>query len=203
MRRPILNYLRGRELVYDPFLGSGTTLAAAQLTERVCYGLLTESKTRAGSPVTRNASPHPRDRAQRCAERSDEEGRFQDRRLSAPRSHGKRASSTTMLSAVVPRDAARGAMAGGGVTPSARRARWLRPYALPPRAPRRRSCSGDLLNKIYGYWVMVSPDTTFISSGGGDTASQKCGLGADFRDQKAMRASNEASGAKGAKSRPP
>jgi DNA modification methylase len=26
-------------LVYDPFLGSGTTLAAAHLTERVCYGL--------------------------------------------------------------------------------------------------------------------------------------------------------------------
>jgi DNA modification methylase len=24
--------------VYDPFLGSGTTLAAAELTERVCYG---------------------------------------------------------------------------------------------------------------------------------------------------------------------
>jgi DNA modification methylase len=39
MRRPILNHLRRGELVYDPFLGSGTTLAAAQLTERVCYGL--------------------------------------------------------------------------------------------------------------------------------------------------------------------
>jgi DNA modification methylase len=25
--------------VYDPFLGSGTTLAATELTERVCYGL--------------------------------------------------------------------------------------------------------------------------------------------------------------------
>ena len=38
MRRPILNHLRRGELVYDPFLGSGTTLAAAELTERVCYG---------------------------------------------------------------------------------------------------------------------------------------------------------------------
>ena len=26
-------------LVYDPFLGSGTTLIAAQMTERICYGL--------------------------------------------------------------------------------------------------------------------------------------------------------------------
>ena len=39
MRRPILNHLRRGELVYDPFLGSGTTLAAAELNERVCYGL--------------------------------------------------------------------------------------------------------------------------------------------------------------------
>src|SRR5271168_5238898 len=38
MRRPILNHLRRGELVYDPFLGSGTTLAAAEITERVCYG---------------------------------------------------------------------------------------------------------------------------------------------------------------------
>ena len=29
MRRPILNHLRRGELVYDPFLGSGTTLSAA------------------------------------------------------------------------------------------------------------------------------------------------------------------------------
>jgi DNA modification methylase len=39
MRRPILNHtLRGEE-VYDPFLGSGSTLIAAQSVERVCYGL--------------------------------------------------------------------------------------------------------------------------------------------------------------------
>jgi DNA modification methylase len=39
MRKPILNHARSGELVYDPFLGSGTTLAAAELTGRVCYGL--------------------------------------------------------------------------------------------------------------------------------------------------------------------
>jgi DNA modification methylase len=38
MRRPILNHTKRGELVYEPFLGSGTTLAAAELTERVCLG---------------------------------------------------------------------------------------------------------------------------------------------------------------------
>jgi len=44
MRRPILNHLRRGELVYDPFLGSGTTLAAAELNERVCYGMELDPK---------------------------------------------------------------------------------------------------------------------------------------------------------------
>jgi len=44
MRRPILNHLRRGELVYDPFLGSGTTLAAAELIERICYGLELDPK---------------------------------------------------------------------------------------------------------------------------------------------------------------
>jgi len=44
MRKPILNHLRRGELVYDPFLGSGTTLAAAELTNRVCFGLELDPK---------------------------------------------------------------------------------------------------------------------------------------------------------------
>ena len=44
MRRPILNHLRRGELVYEPFLGSGTTLAAADLTQRVCYGMELDPK---------------------------------------------------------------------------------------------------------------------------------------------------------------
>lgn len=44
MRRPILNHTRRGELVYEPFLGSGTTLAAAETCERVCYGLELDPK---------------------------------------------------------------------------------------------------------------------------------------------------------------
>ena len=44
MRRPILNHLKRGELVFDPFLGSGTTLTAAELTERVCLGLELDAK---------------------------------------------------------------------------------------------------------------------------------------------------------------
>jgi DNA modification methylase len=39
MQRPIRNHTRRGELVYDPFLGSGTTLAAAEQTGRICHGL--------------------------------------------------------------------------------------------------------------------------------------------------------------------
>lgn len=39
MRRPILNHTVKGDAVYDPFLGSGTTLVAAESTERICYGL--------------------------------------------------------------------------------------------------------------------------------------------------------------------
>jgi DNA modification methylase len=39
MRRPILNNTRQKDIIYDPFLGSGTTLIAAHLTDRVCFGL--------------------------------------------------------------------------------------------------------------------------------------------------------------------
>jgi DNA modification methylase len=44
MRRPILNHLKRGGLVYDPFLGSGTTLAAAEITERVCVGIELDPK---------------------------------------------------------------------------------------------------------------------------------------------------------------
>ena len=44
MRRPILNHTKCGELVYDPFLGSGTTLAAAELTERLCWGMELDPK---------------------------------------------------------------------------------------------------------------------------------------------------------------
>jgi DNA modification methylase len=39
MRRPIVNNSAPGEAVYDPFLGSGTTLIAAELTGRVCVAL--------------------------------------------------------------------------------------------------------------------------------------------------------------------
>src|SRR5580693_5301349 len=44
MRRPILNHTKSGQSVYDPFLGSGTTLAAAELTGRICYGLEIDPK---------------------------------------------------------------------------------------------------------------------------------------------------------------
>jgi DNA modification methylase len=44
MRRPILNHTAPGEAVYDPFLGSGTTLVAAELTNRVCYGIELDPK---------------------------------------------------------------------------------------------------------------------------------------------------------------
>ena len=44
MRRPILNHTKRGELVYEPFLGSGTTLAAAEVTERVCCGIELDPK---------------------------------------------------------------------------------------------------------------------------------------------------------------
>ena len=39
MRRPIVNHTKRSDVIYDPFLGSGTTMMAAELTERVCFGL--------------------------------------------------------------------------------------------------------------------------------------------------------------------
>jgi DNA modification methylase len=44
MRKAILNHTKPGEFVYDAFLGSGTTLAAAEVTERVCYGMELDPK---------------------------------------------------------------------------------------------------------------------------------------------------------------
>src|SRR5260370_2511470 len=45
MRRPILNHTQRGELVYEPFLGSGTTLAAAELTEPVSSAMHLDPKS--------------------------------------------------------------------------------------------------------------------------------------------------------------
>lgn len=39
MRRPILNNSQPHDIVYDPFLGSGSTLIAAESEGRICYGM--------------------------------------------------------------------------------------------------------------------------------------------------------------------
>lgn len=39
MRRPIINNSSPGQAVYDPFLGSGTTMIAAETEGRVCYGM--------------------------------------------------------------------------------------------------------------------------------------------------------------------
>src|SRR5579859_4133385 len=44
MKKAILNHTREGEVVYDPFLGSGTTLAAAESTKRLCYGVELDPK---------------------------------------------------------------------------------------------------------------------------------------------------------------
>jgi DNA modification methylase len=44
MRRPLLNHTRRGEPVYEPFLGSGSCLAAAEITERVCWGIELDPK---------------------------------------------------------------------------------------------------------------------------------------------------------------
>jgi DNA modification methylase len=43
MRRPMLNNSSPGDVVYDPFLGSGTTLIAAEASSRVCLGVELDS----------------------------------------------------------------------------------------------------------------------------------------------------------------
>ena len=44
MRRPLRNHTVPGEICYDPFLGSGTTLIAAEQTGGVCYGVEIDPK---------------------------------------------------------------------------------------------------------------------------------------------------------------
>jgi DNA modification methylase len=44
MRRPMLNNSSAGQAVYDPFMGSGTSIIAAETTGRVCYGIEIEPK---------------------------------------------------------------------------------------------------------------------------------------------------------------
>ena len=44
MQKPILNHTKRGDVVYEPFLGSGTTLAAAEVSGRECYGLELDPK---------------------------------------------------------------------------------------------------------------------------------------------------------------
>jgi DNA modification methylase len=39
MRRPMLNNSSPGQAVFEPFMGSGTTLIAAETTGRVCFGI--------------------------------------------------------------------------------------------------------------------------------------------------------------------
>jgi DNA modification methylase len=39
MRRPMLNNSSSGQAIYEPFLGSGTTLIAAQSCGRICHGI--------------------------------------------------------------------------------------------------------------------------------------------------------------------
>ena len=44
MRRPIMNHTRRGDVVWEPFLGSGTTLAAAETIGRICCGIEIEPR---------------------------------------------------------------------------------------------------------------------------------------------------------------
>lgn len=39
MRKPVINNSKANDAVYDPFMGSGTTIIACEMEARVCYGM--------------------------------------------------------------------------------------------------------------------------------------------------------------------
>jgi hypothetical protein len=102
-------------------------------------------------------------------------------RLSAPRNHGNCASSRALASAAVSCATGCGGTGGGS---KARRARWLRPWALPPRAPRRRRSSRVLLKRTLLWLVIGRHHIHSLFSG--TQATPKCSLVPNFGDQKAM-----------------
>lgn len=53
MARPMRNHGSKGDIIYDPFLGSGTTLIAAHRTGRRCYGC--EIEPRYGDVILRRA----------------------------------------------------------------------------------------------------------------------------------------------------
>jgi len=63
MEKSILNHAKIGELVYEPFGRSGTTLAAAEKTGRVCYA--SENRTAPSSALFRHTSRTPRRESRR------------------------------------------------------------------------------------------------------------------------------------------
>jgi DNA modification methylase len=83
MRRPMLNNSDPGQAVYEPFLGSGTTLMAAQSTGRVCYGVeidplfvdvaIRRWQAFTGEKARRLNDGQPFDVAQQCTSTSDKD----------------------------------------------------------------------------------------------------------------------------------
>jgi hypothetical protein len=64
MRRPIVNNSRPGEAIYDPFLGPGSSVIAAEMTGRVCYGIelnpvFVDVAVRRWQQFTGRAARHP------------------------------------------------------------------------------------------------------------------------------------------------
>jgi DNA modification methylase len=79
MRRPIINNSRPGQAIYDPFLGSGTSLIAAEMTGRICCGVelnpaYVDATVRRWQVFTGRAATH-----QASGQSFDERGDSQDR----------------------------------------------------------------------------------------------------------------------------